>query len=34
MPSDNLSIVAPGTFIEFPQDGPNNSGTIERTSAS
>lgn len=34
MSPDNSSTVAPGTDIEFPQDVPNNSGTIERTSAS
>lgn len=34
MPPDNSATVAPGTYVEFPQDGPNNSGTIERTNAS
>ena len=34
MPPDNSATVAPGTDVEFPQDGPNDSGTIVRTSAS
>lgn len=33
MPPDNAATVAPGTAVEFPQDGPN-SGTITRTGAS
>ena len=33
MPPDNASVVAPGTDVSFPQDGPN-SGTITRTGPS
>ncbi len=31
MPPDNSATVAPGTDVDFPQDGPNNSENISRT---
>ena len=34
MPPDNAATVAPGTDVEFPQDGPNSGTTIVRTGAS
>lgn len=34
MPSDNSDTVAPGTDVDFPQDGPNSGAGISRLSAS
>lgn len=34
MPPDNSATVAPGTDVSFPQDGPNTTGSITRTSDS
>ncbi len=34
MPPDNSATVAPGTDVEFPQNGPASGGAIARTSAS
>ncbi len=34
MPPDNTAVVAPGTDVEFPQDGPNSGTGIARTGAS
>lgn len=34
MPSDNADTVAPGTDVDFPQDGPNGGVGISRISAS
>ena len=35
MPPDNAATVAPGTDVDFPQDGPNSGGgLIFRTGAS
>lgn len=34
MPSDNADTVAPGTDVDFPQDGPNSGTDISRISAS
>ena len=34
MPGDNLSTVAPGSDVEFPNNGPNNGSNILRISAS
>lgn len=34
MPPDNAATVAPGTDVDFPQDGPNSGVDISRTSAS
>lgn len=34
MPPDNAATVAPGTDVNFPQDGPNSGVGIARTSAS
>ena len=31
MPSDNAATVAPGTDVDFPQDGPNSGSGIVRT---
>ncbi len=34
MPSDNADTVAPGTDVDFPQDGPTSATSITRTSSS
>ncbi|MBQ6817060.1 MAG: collagen-like protein [Bacilli bacterium] len=34
MPPDNSATVAPGTDVSFPQDGPNTTGSITRTTDS
>lgn len=34
MPADNADTVAPGTDVDFPQDGPNSGSGIARASAS
>ena len=34
MPSDNADTVAPGTDVDFPQDGPTSATSIARTSSS
>ena len=31
MPPDNAAVVAPGTDVSFPQDGPNSGSDISRT---
>ena len=31
MPPDNAAVVAPGTDVSFPQDGPNSGADISRT---
>lgn len=33
MPPDNSSTVAPGTDVDFPQDGPNSSNIVIRNSS-
>ena len=34
MPPDNSAAVAPGTDVNFPQDGPNSGSSITRTRSS